>query len=119
MRSTLISLAFVAFAAASPRPQSLDLKAIEAAPDPTLKGPPVGAVEQTTVYDPKAAAASATAVAALPSRVARRDFEVGTIQKRGVNDPCAPQPSGLVDHRRDVGGSLWMVPSSVDKAILS
>lgn len=92
MRSTLISLTFVAFVVASPRPQSLDLKAVEAAPDPALKGPPVEAVEQTGIYDSKAAAASATAVAALPSRVARREVEV--IRKRGVNDPCAPQPDG-------------------------
>lgn len=92
MRSTLLNLALAAFAVASPRPQSLDLQAIEAVPDPTLKGPPVAAVEQTSVYDPKAAVASATAVAALPSRVARREVEA--VQKRDLNDPCAPQPSG-------------------------
>ncbi|KAI9785603.1 MAG: hypothetical protein M1816_000349 [Peltula sp. TS41687] len=92
MRSTLVSLAFAAFAAASPRPQSLDIKAVQAAPDPTILGPPVGAVQQTIVYNAEAAAASATEVAALPTRVARRWVTV--VQKRDVNDACAPQPSG-------------------------
>lgn len=91
MRSALLSLGLAAFAVAAPRPQDLDFEAIEAAPDPALMGPPVELAAQEVVYDPAAASASATAeVTTLPTVLARRDVVV----KRGVNDPCAPQPDG-------------------------
>ncbi|KAI9861299.1 MAG: hypothetical protein M1824_002506 [Vezdaea acicularis] len=92
MRTTAFVLsAFAALAAAAPRaaPQDLDYDAIDAMATPTATGPPVGVASDSVPVNTQSMAALASAsILADPTYRIKRDVE-----KRGVNDPCSPQPS--------------------------
>jgi hypothetical protein len=81
MKSVLILGALAALSAAAPTPQEIDLDGVAAILVPNV-GPPVNAVSQPDAYD--AAAATSSAAASITTVTAK--------VKRGVNDPCAPQP---------------------------
>lgn len=101
-------VAFAALLAAvnaipAPAPQLIDFsdpstEAIVSTPG-ALTGPPVGAFSQPDVYNPtKANAVAASAIASKPLTSASRTKGLrkgkgSGSHKRGVNDPCAPQPS--------------------------
>lgn len=92
MRSACLvaALAGLAYAAPKPAPQNINFEEIESADAPTLTGPPVDAVSQPVSYNENAAKASAVAeVTDDLSSPSKRG-----LAKRGVNDPCAPQPDG-------------------------
>lgn len=78
MRYAAIVLAeAAALVAASPAVQPIDFAAVEAAPSPSLTGPPLGVASQTGVYNHAAALASASAAATAVPEVARRWFGDG------------------------------------------
>ena len=83
MRHAIILSALAALAAAVPKPQDIDYAAVEDAPKPAITGPAPSAVAEDVPVDISAAAASASA-----------SVQADPLTKRGVNDPCAPQPDG-------------------------
>ncbi|KAM3075038.1 hypothetical protein ACMFMG_007502 [Clarireedia jacksonii] len=92
MRSTIIAATLVALAAAAPRPQSMDLNAIDALPDAAVIKPPVAVQVDTPTIQPSAAAAS-LAAAVVTSTAEKRDFlEVISAKRKRGN--CAAQPDG-------------------------
>ncbi|KAL8960618.1 MAG: hypothetical protein Q9193_002712 [Seirophora villosa] len=90
MRSACLMACLAGFAYAAPAPQNINFDEIESSNAPVLTGPPVEAVSQPVSYnevDAKASAAAAvTEELASPSKRG--------LTKRGVNDPCSPQPDG-------------------------
>ncbi|MCJ1309395.1 hypothetical protein MMC25_003054 [Agyrium rufum] len=87
------ALAGLAIANPLPAPQTMDFAEIDASSvDLPALGPPVGALNQPLTYDPAAAAAAAAAV--IPSDPISETTKIKEKEKRGVNDPCSPQPSG-------------------------
>ncbi|KAI4190007.1 MAG: hypothetical protein LQ346_005005 [Caloplaca aetnensis] len=92
MRSTCLvaALAGLAYAVPSPAPQDINFLEIEAEDAPTVTGPTVEAVSQPVSYnEPAAKASAAAAVLDDLSSPSKRG-----LAKRGVNDPCSPQPDG-------------------------
>lgn len=92
MRSTIISAILVALAVAAPRPQSMDLNAIDALPDAAVVQPPVAVQVDTPRIQPSAAATS-LAAAVVTSTAEKRDFleVISGKEKRGN---CVAQPDG-------------------------
>ncbi|KAL9009284.1 MAG: hypothetical protein Q9173_005677 [Seirophora scorigena] len=90
MRSACLVACLARFASAAPAPQNINFDEIESSNAPVLTGPSVEAVSQPVSYnevDAKASAAAAvTEKLASPSKRG--------LTKRGVNDPCSPQPDG-------------------------
>ncbi|KAF4556160.1 Hypothetical protein D9617_1g080350 [Elsinoe fawcettii] len=77
MRSILITSAFAAMVLAAPRPQDIEIDAVEAQGLGIVDGPPLAAavVEEVPTYNADAAAASATAVV---TEVAKRKRQAST-----------------------------------------
>ncbi|KAL8738547.1 MAG: hypothetical protein Q9190_007986 [Brigantiaea leucoxantha] len=90
MRSACLLAALAGLAYAAPAPQNMNFDEIDSSDPPAVVGPPPEAVTQPITYDADkekaAAAASVTEDLSSPSK--------RSLSKRGVNDPCAPQPDG-------------------------
>ncbi|KAL8688876.1 MAG: hypothetical protein Q9218_005318 [Villophora microphyllina] len=92
MRSVCLvaALAGLAYAAPSPAPQFMNFDEIDSADIPLVTGPPIDAVSQPVSYsEPAAKSAAAQDTTQDLTSPSKRD-----LTKRGVNDPCAPQPDG-------------------------
>ncbi|KAL8940416.1 MAG: hypothetical protein Q9211_002281 [Gyalolechia sp. 1 TL-2023] len=88
MRSACLVAALAGLAYAVP--QNINFEEIDSADALRLTGPPIDAVSQPVSYNGKAAKASAAAeVTEDLSSPSKRG-----LGKRGVNDPCSPQPDG-------------------------
>jgi hypothetical protein len=86
MRSALCLSVFAGLAIAAPRPQEIDLDAVNLLPDPSVLGPALSATQQVVSYTPSAILSSIVEAASAvptdpPSKV-----------KRAVT--CSPQPTG-------------------------
>ncbi|KAL8949790.1 MAG: hypothetical protein Q9222_004133 [Ikaeria aurantiellina] len=90
MRSTCLVAALAGLAYAAPAPQLINFEEVETADFPTVTGPAPEAANQPISYNEPAAKASAAASVTddLTSPSKRG------LARRGVNDPCAPQPDG-------------------------
>ncbi|KAI9891390.1 MAG: hypothetical protein M1814_002709 [Vezdaea aestivalis] len=87
MRYAFILSALAGLAVAAPAPQNMDFDDVVAdAPPPTQTAPPAGAPDVAIPFSsPSASAAAVEAIKSDPLKLRKT--------KRGVNDPCAPQPS--------------------------
>jgi hypothetical protein len=88
MRSTVIASALCGLVAAAPRPQMIDLGALNDLPTPSVLGPEIAATTTPSVtYDPAIAVSSAAAaMSAAPASVVKH-----SANKRDI---CVKQPGG-------------------------
>ena len=96
MRSAIIVSAFVALAAAAPRPQEIEFDLVDAAPDAVPVVPPINVTSDDVEVAPVASAvAAAVADVTSVATTQKRDFLdlASSLSRRDI--ACEKQPAGV------------------------